>query len=413
MNVLSNPVVGRVIGLLSSKILTAVISFTIFFLIVSYFDKEQVGVYVFLLGVVTILSMISNFGTNEYILRLGATDTKNISEVLRVARNIKLVLSTALGILVGVIIFNFTEFHHDILIYILLLFNAIIDLQSLSYIMMFRVNNRTRVEVLFFTLRAGLKLLLVIIILSFSSSFTATILALLVSNILGLIFIFNKYNKDLAITSMFANKIKFSSVLNSAKPFAYMSITIAIFSQAPVVIAGNILSKSTLADLGLVLQVYTVAIFFPVSINIAVQPNLSRVYEANQVAWKTKLIKLTFFVLPLSLIAAVLMFHLIPLVVDFIFGEKYKSSTELIQLLSFALFFRFANSSIIATSYISAKWMKYYNRIYSIATLTIIIFSLIFINVIGVKGAVLAIVVSEGLLFSLAMYYLIRKIRTI
>ena len=404
---------SRISQILIGKISAAVFGFFMFVVLTRSLDISDLGSYVFLVSVSVVISMISNWGTNELLFRQCSTDFSNAYGLLRTARLWKLFLAVSLSTLFIFYLRLTGSPTSELIAAILLLTAAAVDAQAMSFIILRRAVGDNTTEALYFPARAFFKLTLIYIVTRLTTEFAYIAVVIAFVNVAFIFVLWVQFYQEnaLGIEPLNRGRISFRKLLLTATPYAVMGIIGALYSQSGPILTGMISGKEVVAVYGVGLQFYQVALFLPVAINIGIQPGLSRIYEKDRSAWEVKVFKLFLRLVPLAITIGAILYIFLPTLLNMFFDQRYAGGTALIRVFMLALVFRFMTSSLIVSALISARRVNAHNRVLFAALIIHIVTLIALIPVYGAMGAAVSLLVSEVIMAVLGALVLFRVVR--
>lgn len=201
---------------------------------------------------------------------------------------------------------------------------------------------------------------------------------------IGLTFIYHYLNRELFFKFSFVNSQK---LLLEGLPFFFGIVFMVAFGRLGVIAVRYLSDETTLGLYSSALQLYAQASVVAPIIATSFAPLL--VYKQNQ----NNIIKKNVFVLSvimfvLGTVTAILLYFFAPILISFIFGERFSGAIHTFQLLLFVLPFFFLNEglNVYLIKMKLAQWMIYK---WLIALLGAALFYYLFIPTYDATGAVL------------------------
>lgn len=407
----ASKILPKVLNVLTGKVLTAAFSFASFFYLARTFSIEEVGNYVACLSLAMITSMASNWGINEFVFRESSINSKDNNKYLIKSRRSKAYIGATILLSVVTFMLAIEVEQTFVEIYILLTLAALVDAQTISYIVIFRANGINKIEMYLFPLRACAKLLVLFAVAYFNGNLITLIALWTTVNLGGLLAAHTLYKKIFGkIGQVGIGPNEIIRILKVSSPYALTTIISALYLNSAPIIIRILEDAGDVAVYGVAMQVFQAMVFVPVSLNIAVQPTLTRLYVSNAQEWSIKAKKLIKYSVPISILLSGLSSLIIPDVIVVIFGEEYNEASSLISLLMIAYFASFIIGSLLTSLYISSNNTKTYFKIFTIIYLIYIISNIILLHLFGVHGAVFSFILSEMLFFIILCYVLFKSI---
>jgi O-antigen/teichoic acid export membrane protein len=394
----------------SAKVLSSVFSILIFLFLARIFTVEELGVFSFFTSVAVMLTVASNWGVNEYILREGAAAPGRLGDLVRNSMFIK----GSLGLAFGFLTFSYLLFKEtallNILIFLLILLFALVDSQTITFIAAFRSQGITRFEAWFFPGRNACRLLTIVLISFWSKGLLEIICGMVLVNLTG----FLVANRSFKRFRQEGQRGKISlrrafEVARSATPFVLLAVIGMAYARADQIMLGLMKDSREVGIYALAWQVYETATFLPISIGIVLLPKLTRIYHDDAYRWIESGAKALGYTLLLGSVIGVSLFIALPYVIRYLFSAKYLASEPVIRVLMVAYIFNFVWVSLFISMLISGG---------NFQTLNLIVISSLALNIganlyaiprYGPLGAAYAAILSEVFTFAAGTWWLLKK----
>lgn len=394
---------------LTAKVLNSIFSFVSFVLISRALPVADLGIYIFILSASAIVCVMSNWGTNEYLFRRGAANTKVIPKTLKAAGTTRLILGLIFGFFATVILATTRNDPSFLLLFPLGLLITMTDAQTIAYIMSFRAQDNMKFEGKLYTGRGIIKLTLISIVTLTYPTLPTIFFALIFTNISGLLYAIYINRRDY---TEYKQKLSFRYL----KPFTLLSTPYLLMSalgtfnaQIDILMLGIMTNDIQVGIYSVAFQIFTTLIFIPTSFNIAIQPLLVRTHKKNTAAWFRQIKKLFTYILIPALLASVFLSYFMPYILPMIFGDKFTPSNAITYILMYAFGFRIIWITVISTSFISANIVIQLNKLIFTGLIIHIILNFILITRMGPIGAAYSMLITEALLVVLGLTLLYIK----
>lgn len=377
---------------------------------------ESFGLWSLFLSVITLIFTLSYFGVNssarKFIAQYGGTnDLKNIflSSV-----KLRFIFSLIFSILLLLSDKYIAKLLDNPDLEILFLYGVPLLFLS-GFVQYFKDAfeglHRIKYNFIVNTCEFGLKLVLVFLFLSFSSSVISVVnsftVALLVTTIVGFCILYLNFYKNLKNS----NKDFTKEILNYSYPLLFISLGFIALTEIDTIMIGYF---STSSEVGIYSVAKQISIKLPhiaLAIVMGTMPVFAKLNKKNNELLKDKLFKIlkinTGIYIPLVL--SLLIFS--PILIPLLFGNEYVDAVLPLQILSIYIFF-------VAISMVLGFFLDYVGRAKArayniIATIVLnIILNMILIPQYGAAGAALATLISY-LPYVLLNWLEVRRVLTI
>jgi len=394
-----------------AKILSSIFSVIIFVFLARIFSVESLGLFSFFTSIAVIVTVASNWGVNEYILREGAASPGKLKELVLHSVFIKGSLGLAFGLLTsGYFFFKETALFTVLIFWLILLF-TLIDSQTITFIVAFRSQGNTRFEAWFFPSRNACRLITLLIISVWSIDIFEIVSGMVLVNLAGLLVARHSFKQFWG--EPHRGKINLQSayeIVKSATPFVLLAVIGMTYARADQIMLGIMKGSREVGIYALAWQAYETAAFLPTSIYVVLLPKLTKIFNEDAFRWAETGAKAFWLAFLLACVIGIVFSIALPHVIRFLFGSKYLSSEPLIRVLMVAYIFNFVWVALLISLLISGGNTRILNVIV-ISSLTLnIIANLYAIPRYGPLGAAYSTVLSEVFTFVAGTWWLLRKI---
>ena len=389
-------IIGNTALVLVGKVSTSVITLATFLVLAKQYSVEQIGLYVFLAGIVTMFSVVGNWGTNEYILKEGAANPDSTVSLIRASFWAKGAVGICAGCL-GLLALPAVGYpSNNILIFVAVLGFVFFDSLTMTLITALRAGGNNKFEAFFFPSRNLMRFATVIWLVFLQQDLFVVLLAMMVVNAVGFVFSHIYCFSRIGAVEDFKDSMrKLGVVLKAATPFALLSVIGIGYTKADQIMLGFFKSDREVGIYAIAWQVYEVALFLPLSFRIVILPRLVRTFKIDAQKWsKQVLTGFKWSILTGAVIGTVL-FIGAPLMLQLIFGTKYMQSENVVRVLIIAYMVRFPWAVIITSMLVSSENVKWLN-VFFISTFILNLGSNLFaIPLFGAIGAAYSTLASE------------------
>lgn len=379
------------------RALRIVVTAMLMFLLARHLSPDLFGQLSFAIAFSSIISVIANMGTDSVVIHELLIKKKPKNEILgstlwlRIFSGVVFIFLSNLGLL----IFFKTSYILSTIVFIIssgVIFQAfeVIDLYFQSISKFKRIIN-TRIISLFFSV------LVKIIILYYNFEIIYISISFLFDSLIFAVFLIITYNKE----SLKLNEWKYKKktvvyLINKSIYLLASNICVVLIMQIDKILIG-LLSNNR--DLG----IYTAATQFsgvwniiPITMGAALIPDITKFYKFNKTDYKKFVLKIFKYLTFFGICICFLVIFFGEKIILITLGKNYLESVELLYVHIFTIIFIF-HISIRTRLLIIEKAISNIMQISLLTVLTIFFLNIILINLMGVKGAAYASLISWGL----------------
>lgn len=358
---------------------------------------ENFGLWSVFFSIITIIFAISsgvNGSTKKFVAQYNKT--KNLKNVLLSSIKLRFLLSAIFTILVALLhrqIANLLD-NSDLAILLLygsplVFFSGFVEYFKSVFMGLHRIKYNFLVNILEF----GLKLILVLLFFSFSTSvfsvMNSYLIALFITSLMGFYLLYFNFYKNLELgTRDFKKEIAQYSI-----PLVFIGLGVIVSTEIDTVMIGMFSDTTEVGIYAVAKQIIIKLPHVSLAIAMGTMPVFAKLNKKNKFKLKKKLYNLLKInsILFLIIISGILL--LSPIIIPFIFGSEYISSVLPLQILTIYLFCS-ATSVLLSTflDYVGKAKKRAINISFTIVLN--IILNLILIPNYGAIGAAIATSVS-------------------
>lgn len=391
-----------------ANVLQRFIGIIFIFILARYLGVEQFGLYEFLFSLPVIFTILINPGFSMVMLR-EVSQNKSLST--KYLENVII-----LKAMFGVIFFGFTSLFmiyfypsqlSNINLFFLVLIAIIFNEFTIAFRYIIQAFEKMKYEMITVLLFKIFPVIFLIIVIIFDLQLMGVIFAILISNLLVLLYTIKITYPTYAKFSFKFDKKFSKDILIAGFPFCVTILSLQILSNIDTAM---LTAYSTLYTVGLYSAAYKLIIaltVFPTILSTTFTPVVFRLYKSNKETLKKLYNKLLVYS---SAMAFPLLFGTILFaseIMIFFFGNDYAGGAGVLSILSFSTFFLYYN--FILGMFIIAIKKEKLNMILTFFVLILnIILNYFLINLIGMEGAAISTVVAN-ILIAVSTYIVIGR----
>jgi O-antigen/teichoic acid export membrane protein len=391
--------------LISTQVLTKFLG-TVFTIIVARkLGVDDYGLYAFAITFGHIFGTVALFGFPQLITRDLARKIDRTSETLGNILTLEAVLSVlAIAAMACTLIILGYDTHR---IWIVSIAGAAAMLTVLLDVVaaFFRAHQRMELEAVMRISASVLNMSLGIVVLLMG--YGVLELAITQFVVFSLILCFGLFliTRKLAHPSFASTWASYHKLLVAAWPFFLSSICIFTYGSAAMILLSFIKGDQITGLYAGAMNFARIFGFIPAGLVGAVLPAMARLWQDSPEDWKTIYVRSLKYLIIMALPIAVGLMMLSERFVPFVLGDEYTESAYILQMIACVIVLIFINWGL-SNALISVNREKTYLRIVSVVLGFNIVANLILIPVWGAYGAVIASLLTEGLMLMIQSYIL-------
>lgn len=395
---LKNKMYKEVLWSFLTKGLTLVLFLLINIILARKLGIESFGSWSLFLSVITVFFTFSYFGINASSKKFIAqhSKTENLKNILLSSIKLRFLFSFIFSLLLLLFYRQIASYFGDSNLERLFLYgvplvflSGFVEYFKDVFIGLYRIKYNFIIN----TCEFGLKFILILFFLFFSSSVISVInsfsLALFITTIIGFYLLYFNFYKDLKGVDKNFKK----DILNYSYPLIFVSLGFIILTEIDTIMIGYFLSPIEVGVYAIAKQIIIKLPHIALAISMGTMPIFAKLNNENKKELKIKLFKILRINSYIYLAIVLILLLLSPLFVPLLFGFEYIKSVMPLQILSIYLFCM-ATSIILCAflDYVGKAKVRAYNIIITI--ILNIILNILLIPRYGVNGAALATSIS-------------------
>ncbi|MCF0226933.1 MAG: flippase [Methanobrevibacter sp.] len=391
--------------LMASQIITSVLAFIWTILIARYLGVSDYGVFGFAISFTGIFVVICDCGTTLHIVRAVATDYDVAKDYLGNVLPLKFIMSFVYFafILALLVVLNFS----GLAIFITLLYaieTAIKNFNDLFY-GVFQAHEKGKYQAMSSILSSVLSFILILSAIYFDTGLFGITIAYLVSYFMSFL-----YSAYILVTRIVVPKIQFDfkfwkQLLIWGAPFALTSIFYTVYYYMDIVMLTKMVGDFATGIYNASYKLISVLALFYGIYTAVIYPVMSKQYNSEAsllgASFEKSIKYLSFITIPICVCCLIYSGDII----DFIYGSQYDQAGSVLKILIWTVCFLFINGAASTALNASHKEVSI-TKIYFVAAVFNITLNFFLIPQYSYIGAAVSTVLSEILVFALALYSL-------
>lgn len=303
--------------------------------IARHLGPEQYGLMNYVVSVVTLFTVIANFGTTEIILRELSRKDFEKEAILGSAFFIRICFAILSFILICVyLVFSNEEKHTIVLI---LIYSSIIFINCFDIIRLYFtsiIENKYIVKSELF--RSIIGLIIKIILLFFNANIDAFVLALSIDFFLLSFGYIKAYKLKVGtIRKWYVDFNIVKKIINYSFPLLISSAAVIIYQRIDQVMIGKMLDNKSVGYFSCAISFITIVTFIP---SIAIQttsPLLVKYWQTNKSKYETESQKIMNITIWTTILICTLIALFSEFIINITYGQEYAKSIPVLQVLVF------------------------------------------------------------------------------
>lgn len=355
------------------------------------------GFYVFVLTSFTLISSLSDLGFNRYLVRDLARDRRRISKYLSNVLLLKVILNALLIVLVttGLLIAD-----RNILWTLLVILGLLSIFPSgvaLTFDAVFTALEKMHVSALTaVTLNLSIALLGLVFIMFFNFSVAGAVIALFVGHLVYLatsLFFITR----LGFLPRFSFDFRFwRKSITSSLPYGILAVLGLIYLRIDAVMLTFLKGEESTGLYGAAFKFLDGVHFIPVVVVTALYPVMSRIQQTSIRKLKSFYQKAVGGLLIISVVIALLLFFLAPVLIKVFYGESYLPSVLSLRILSVTAIFTFIHIPSVYLLFANEKFLPEAIFLSLFGVILNVVLNLLLIPPFDLYGASISTVIAEA-----------------
>lgn len=358
-------------------------------LIARLLTVNEFGLFSFFITVGGFADTLSDLGTSNYIIRIFSKQPKQISTSIIYI----FLIRTTMFIVFFFIGWGFV--HQDLLTYAIVILAFYLQNMTNMLIAVFRASERMEFESVVIVLnRISLLVLTALLSVMIHVSVMAIIVIMLLSNLIGFVYLIYIYFKKVGFSISFDFKLKnLREILKGSLPFALTIIFTTIYFRIDILFLEKM---KTSYDVGIYSSAYKFvdfSIIVPMILVTPILPFLVKTFDDSKPLFDRAVRKYNDLLGFIGASGLLFLDVLAKPIITFTFGAKYSEAILILVLLSYFMFFQFSNYIIEYSLNASGK-QRYVNYNALVGIVVNLGLNFILIPAYGAMGAAIATVVT-------------------
>lgn len=358
-----------------------------------YLGPEQFGIFSYVLAIAAFVTVISCVGMDSILVRELVNRPQKKQEMMGTAFWMMMFAALLIYVFTAIVIWNMDEISS------IKVFASIVTVSAfftpflvIDYYFQSQISAKYSAICKSFTLLLVSVIKLYLIIIE-ADLFWFMITVLIEHTILAVMLLVTFFIKSekLSFYKSFSST-QAGQMLKSAWPMLLASVAVLIYMRIDQVMIRNMLSLHDVGIYSVAVKLYEAWIMLPFIITMSLLPAIAKLKQGDEKHYHKRLTQLFRLIFWLGLVALVFSFFFNELIIVFAFGEEYRSSSTVMNIIMCAAIFVSIGS--ISARYFSVEKMEKKIALRTIfAAIVNVVLNLILIPEYGIKGAAFATLV--------------------
>jgi len=389
-----------------SSVVNLVISIATTSIIARSIGPELYGRYTFSLTYILMFSVLANFGLESLFIREAARDRVNLAFIKDIF-HLKIILAI---VTIGTLLFSahILNYNSEIIsVLYILCCGLFFQILSESLLSVYRSVEKMHVTAFFSTFFRIVSAIVIGLSVYFGLGFYGIVSAFSIGNALVFMAVLILFRRDFRLLNLRISPSIWFNLIRQGAPFYFSALLTMFYAKINIVILSKLASEREIgyymAALNLVENLY----FIPTAFVTSAFPAFSRLYGSSPDALKSAYIKMTKYLIILTVAVSIGTVLVSDNIVRLIYGDQFAPAVPVLNVLIFLwvlAFFSNAQSSLL----FSIQKERAQVKIMMIAVLVNAVLNFVFIRSYGYMGAAIASVLTEGIVVVLISYVLWR-----
>ncbi len=397
--------------LMAGKIVFSVGSFFVFLLLARVLTVSDLGFYAFLTAIASLLMVVGNWGTTEYLFQQGATARNRLEELTGIALTAKFLHGLALGFLAVIFLYFSKGQFSQALVGLLVILTFLIDSFQITLLVAFRAQQYTAFEGWLLPVSVILRLFLVYLLTKFSPELSFAILGIALANLISFLITLHTYFRQRDLSLPIPSFPKLSATLGASSSFAFLAFVGVGNDQATTILLGFLSTEQETAMFAVPAKIFQGLVIFPSALYTVIQPPLVKLYNLHPERWRLRCQQIFLGCLMLSFVLALSLFLFAPYILQAGFGARYAASIPILEVFAIVFFFNFLWKTAFIPLFISSNLVNVLTKISFVALIVNILANIFFIPRLGGMGAVYALLCTEVTSLILGISFLLLRLQ--
>ncbi len=196
-------------------------------------------------------------------------------------------------------------------------------------------------------------------------------------------------------------------IFASSIPMGLGMFFVVIYDRVDVLLIQRIIGSESVGIYAVAYSLYKIPHIFSAIFLTPLYSDLSAEFESKQKIDYEKIKRIGLILVLISIISMILFFFLGDILIEIIYGERYRHSADMLKLLVIAMPFLFLNNLTgVTLNSIRKEKLAFYSA--AIASPINVLLNILLLNVIGIVGAIFSTVLTELLIFLIQLNYIIK-----
>jgi O-antigen/teichoic acid export membrane protein len=389
-----------------TTLIEKIIFFIIFVILARKYSVSEYGVLTSVFVIGYILVSFFELGFSNYFQRRTASDLTKSVEEFNSAFTFRVI--TYFIILLIIYLYKYWDSNFNITLSVIIVTSLFIFNTNWLLIKIFYgLNEYGSVFKRFFVSRcilivsAGLLILTDLSLTLFSMSFFISGLTEFI-----LLAVLLKQREDYSFRISLKGDI-LKRIFASSFPMGLGIFFVVVYDRIDILLIQNIIGLESVSFYAVAYSFYKIPYLIGAVFLTPLYTDLSAEFELKKKIDYDRIKKLGLFLIIFCILSVTVVYFLSDFLIEYIYGEKYILSAEILKLLVIALPFLFLNNLTgVTLNSIRKEKLAFYSA--TIATLFNLLLNISLLNIIGIVGAVISTILTELLIFLIQLNYIMK-----
>ncbi len=387
-----------------SHVVNMLLSFILIVAIARYLGDEGLGKYSFAFAFAGLLSLFSDLGELDFVLREVSKNKKLTGKYMNNLAGLNLFLGIISVIVPSLIILIAREPMHVVYIVMLASIATFFINYNKVYIVVFRSYEVMEYESISAVIERIIALILGLVVLMKGYGIVALLLVLTTSNIAKFFFSHFITKQKISNIRLSFDRDFWNFLIKNGLPFWFTGLFMSIYFRIDTVMLGFMTNYAVVGWYNAAYKVIDMLGRIPFIATAALFPVMSRFFLSSKDTLKKIFQKSYYYLFVLAVPIGIGGMLLADRIIIFVFKSQFKESVIALQILIWAVVFMFVNY-LIGFLLNSINKQKLFTLTTGIGALFNVILNFALIPYYSFKGAAFATVLTEALIFILLYYF--------
>lgn len=388
-------ILSNIMWMLFDKVFMILLGLFVTVEVANYYGVSEYGKYQYALSIVAMIEILVKFVDARTVKR-HYVDAD--ADVIVLCATISRIIFSVLSFIVGIIFMIFYKGDRQFnTIFVLLLLNVIVESLKFGMANRFEFLLQAKRIVIATDISATIGTFLQLFIVKHEYSLGVLSLAALITNIINICIVYAQYRYQFKRVD--SHKIKLDTkilkcIIKESLPLAVAGSCATIYAKCDSVMLGSLMTTTEVGIYALAVKMVSVVKIVVAPIRESVYPKLIVLYKKDKKEYERYYVKMTSLMTWLFIVGASVSYFVVPIVCK-VLKEEYSAAVPVYYIYVLEVFFIY-NAFLRAGHFTLIKKGKILMQTQIICVVVNIVMNYIFIKWIGMYGAAIATVITQG-----------------